>query len=91
VLKKIPGLKLIEMKRSDACCGAGGALRLTRKDLSDIVAKKKGEFIGESNAQAVVTTCPWCQLNIEEGLQNIPEEKRPKVLNLTEILEMAYK
>jgi fumarate reductase (CoM/CoB) subunit B len=86
ILKKIPGLKLVEMENSDACCGAGGGLRLGNPDLSMEIAKTKIPMILESSAQAVVTSCPWCQLNLIDGL----EDKGPEVLNLVELLERTY-
>jgi Fe-S oxidoreductase len=91
VLKAIPGLELVEMEnsRSEArCCGAGGGVfsifkRLAREIGRDVIVND----VLPTGAEALVTTCPTCQLNFSYAVK---WERMPlKVYDLMEIVDMA--
>lgn len=63
VLKKIPGIKLLEMERNKQnawCCGSGGGVRSAFKDLSKFAAHERIEEAKETGANAIVSSCPFC-------------------------------
>ena len=76
LLRRVPGVKLVEMDRIKEyawCCGAGGGVRETNPDFAAWTA---GERLGEAEstgAGALVTACPHC-------VQNLAGSERPQGL-----------
>lgn len=78
ILNNIQGLKLVEMERAKEygfCCGAGGGVRQAYPDFSLATANERIEEARATGAQALVTSCPWCETNflkaVEQGRQKI--------------------
>jgi fumarate reductase (CoM/CoB) subunit B len=88
ILKKIKGLEFVEMEEPDQCCGAGGGVRAGKPEIAEALGKKKAEMIKKLNVDAVVTICPFCQINIDAELKK--EGIDIPVLNILKLLEMAY-
>jgi Fe-S oxidoreductase len=89
VLKKVPGLELVEMEahgKNSLCCGGGGG-RIwmdTPKEerFSDIRLKQANEV----GAQILATSCPYCITNFEESRLNLEFEAVIAVKDITEII-----
>ncbi|WP_018084331.1 (Fe-S)-binding protein [Desulfurispora thermophila] len=88
VLAGIPGLTLIEMTRSDTCCGLAGAFGITHPEISTRILAQKLENIKATGAQAVATGCPSCRQQLASGLARaglaLP------VFHPVELLAMTY-
>jgi fumarate reductase (CoM/CoB) subunit B len=89
ILNMIPGVKFNEMANAAKCCGAGGGVKSAKPEIAMTLAKDRVDEIKETDAEAVISICPFCQRNIqdalnEEGLENI------NVINLIELLQEAY-
>ncbi|MEW6661804.1 MAG: (Fe-S)-binding protein [Bacillota bacterium] len=69
VLGFIPGLRLVEMKEADMCCGGAGSFSITHPELSRQVLKRKINNIMQTGAEAVVTSCPACTMQLTYGLK----------------------
>jgi glycolate oxidase iron-sulfur subunit len=69
VIRKIPGITLVEMRDADRCCGFGGVMRVTHRRHSDAIADRKAATIIETKADAVVTGCPSCRMQIADSLR----------------------
>ncbi|MCU0859644.1 MAG: (Fe-S)-binding protein [Thermoplasmata archaeon] len=70
VLKAIPGLQLIETKaeKEDAqCCGAGGGFKAAFNDMAENVAAERVKYFVDAGAEVIVTSCPFCQVNLNAG------------------------
>jgi fumarate reductase (CoM/CoB) subunit B len=78
----------VEMEEPNQCCGAGGGVRSGKPEIAAALGKKKAEMIKKLNVDAVVTICPFCQINIEAELKK--EGIDIPVLNILKLLEMAY-
>lgn len=89
LLRAIPGLRLVEMKESDSCCGGAGTYAFRHPHLSAQIREKKIDRIRESGADLVATSCPACRLQISWGLKQ-RQMSRP-VLYPTELLLRAYR
>lgn len=89
LIQLIPGIKFVEMEESDRCCGAGGGVRSGRRNISTLLARRKAEFIIKSGADAVVTECPFCSLQIREILNELGYEKI-EVYNVPDLLALSY-
>lgn len=88
ILKKIKGLELVEMEKPNQCCGAGGGVRAGKPEIAAELGKEKAEMIKKLGVDAVVTICPFCQINIDAELKK--EGIDIPVLNILKLLEMAY-
>jgi glycolate oxidase iron-sulfur subunit len=87
LLRSIQGVTLLEMKEPAKCCGGGGSFSLTHAEVSLEVGSWKVQDILSTGAQAVVTACPGCILQIQEvaGRKSAPLQ----VLHLVELLDRA--
>ncbi len=68
VLSMNPGVKIVEMGASDACCGCGGSFTLQHADISAKIGKQKRDNIAATGASVVATGCPACMLQISDML-----------------------
>jgi len=87
LLRRIPGLELVEMAGADACCGGGGALPWQHPDVASGIGRNKIQSIKETRAAVVATGCPWCRRQIEENLGTDPI----RVVHLVEIVAEALR
>jgi Fe-S oxidoreductase len=90
VLKSIPGLKLVEMDRIKEyawCCGAGGGVNETNPEFSLWTANERIKEAELTGATAIVTACPWCIRNFNEGISQ--KGSSLKVYDVIELLEKA--
>ncbi|WP_292609403.1 heterodisulfide reductase-related iron-sulfur binding cluster, partial [Methanobrevibacter sp. UBA188] len=89
IIEMIPGITFNEMKYPCQCCGAGGGIKSGKPEIAMDLAKSKAEMIKETDADAVITICPFCELNIRDGLDAIGCENI-KVMHLLELLTKSY-
>jgi len=89
ILTSIPGLKLLEMKDSDKCCGAGGGVMFGKQNIADVIGAKKVRSITETKTDAATTSCPFCIEQISQSAKNLGMEKFT-VLHIADILSKAY-
>jgi Fe-S oxidoreductase len=71
VLKAIPGVVLIEMTRNEEnafCCGAGGGVPMAFPDFALWTALERIDEARSTNAQAIVSCCPFCESNLEKAI-----------------------
>jgi fumarate reductase (CoM/CoB) subunit B len=87
LLGSIPGLRFMEMRDPDFCCG--GMAASANRDLAEGLALRKAQAILETGAQAVVTSCPTCQEVIDRALRRTG--RSVEVLSLQEILLRAVR
>jgi Fe-S oxidoreductase len=90
ILKKIPGLELIEMYRIKEyafCCGAGGGLRETYPDFAEWTANERLTEAQATGAEALVTACPWCERNFLDSVKKTGRQM--KIFDLVELVEQA--
>lgn len=89
VLKKVPKLSLLEMKRNREnawCCGGGGGTTFVAfPDLSVKIADTRIDEARAVNADIIVTSCPLCLnvLTVAGGKKNL------KVVNLPVLIAEA--
>jgi glycolate oxidase iron-sulfur subunit len=87
LLLSIGNLTLKEMAEPARCCGGGGSFSLANAELSVEIGRWKVKDILATGAQAVVTSCPGCVLQIQEVASR--EKARFQVLHLVEVLDRA--
>ncbi len=87
LLKSIPGVELVEMKQPNRCCGMAGSFNMVYYDLSRKILRHKLDDIEATGADAVVTNCMGCLIQLKDGIHQ--RKMKTKALHLTEILEKA--
>jgi Fe-S oxidoreductase len=90
ILKKIPGIELIEMcriKEYAFCCGAGGGLREAYPDFSQWTANERITEARTTGAEALVTACPWCERNFLDSVKKNGD--KIKILDIVELVRQA--
>jgi Fe-S oxidoreductase len=90
VLKKIPGLELIEMadSREDSlCCGGGGGRIWMETPKSERFADLRVQQAVAAGADVLVTSCPYCITNFEDSRLNLEDSEIIEIRDITEILQ----
>ena len=67
LLRRIPGLSLVELPESDLCCGSAGVYNLQHPDVADRLLDRKVAQIAETGASIVAAGNPGCVLQIAKG------------------------
>ena len=88
IIESIPDLKFEEMARNRFnawCCGAGGGVKSAFKDLANFAALERIKEAKETtNANFIVSACPFCYLNLKENSENNNSEI--DILDITELI-----
>jgi len=89
ILKAIPGIELIERRASrehTICCGAGGGMRLfANGSLATAIGTEAVREAQRAGAQAIVSACPFCELNLTAASQGLREP-----LPVYDIVDLVY-
>jgi glycolate oxidase iron-sulfur subunit len=67
MLRKIPGLRLLELPEGDLCCGSAGIYNLLEPEMAEALVTRKIARIVETGARVVATGNPGCMLQIANG------------------------
>ena len=65
LLREVNGLKLIEMARSEECCGFGGTFAAKFSDISAAMGNSKAESVAATSAEFVTAIDPSCLLHLQ--------------------------
>ena len=89
VLDAIPGLKRVEMKRCrdrSFCCGGGGLMLFYEPKEEQRMGVKRVQMAAEAGANILVTACPFCMVNIEDGIKVAGMEGKMNAIDLAELV-----
>ncbi len=90
VLKAIPGVTLVEMRRNHEhafCCGGGGNLETFSPEVSAAIAQERVREALETGAEALVTACPQCQRTLKGAVR--AAGARLRVMDVAELVWRA--
>lgn len=87
LLAAVPGLRLIEMARADACCGSAGIYNVVHAKIASRLLAEKSEAAAETGAEWIVTANPGCLLQLRAGVRRSGSGQR--VLHVIELLDEA--
>lgn len=84
LLSNVKGLKLIEMKDSDVCCGFGGTFSVKFEPISTAMGQQKVQNAMDTGAEYIVSTEASCLMHLEGyiGKHNLPV----KTIHIVDIL-----
>ena len=69
MLRRIPGLRLVELADSDLCCGSAGIYNILEPEMAGRLAEMKVESIVETGATPGATGHTGCLMQIAAGLR----------------------
>lgn len=87
VIQSVENVTLVEMKtnrRYAHCCGSGGGVKGSFGDLANDVAGDRIREAEDTEADVLVTACPFCHKGLEDGVKHI--ESVLPVVDLPEFL-----
>ncbi|HYM91253.1 MAG TPA: heterodisulfide reductase-related iron-sulfur binding cluster, partial [bacterium] len=88
LLRRVPGLEMVEAKRREACCGSAGLYSLIHPEVSGRLADLLVEDLCAANPDLIVTSNPGCLLQVRWGLARAGEG-RIRVAHVMEVLDRA--
>lgn len=92
LLKRIPGLELIEMPDAldeSLCCGGGGGriwMETPKGERFSDLRLMQAVAVG---ADVLSTACPYCITNFEDSRLALKEHTAPQIKDITEIIQAA--
>jgi glycolate oxidase iron-sulfur subunit len=89
ILQSLEGLRFVEMPDADRCCGLGGSFSITHYDVSRKIADHKVDGIAACGAEAVVTACPGCMIQLRDALSR--RKLAAEVLHIGELFTIRPK
>lgn len=89
LIRKIPGVELIEMKHPDRCCGGAGSFSLMYYDISLGILEKKMNDAKATGADYIMTGCSGCRMQLIDGIARFNADAG--ILHPIQALDMAYK
>lgn len=92
ILKAIPGVNLVEMKRNredGMCCGAGGGLMWMEEDTGHRINVARTEQAMEVSPGIISSGCPYCLTMLSDGTKAIEVEDKVGTYDIAELLEKS--
>src|SRR5262245_32636803 len=89
LLKKVPGLKLVDLPESELCCGAAGTYNLTEPEMAERLGKRKLDNIRSTGASVVITANAGCLLQIAREARMRGEPL--KIVHPMDVLDLSYR
>jgi Fe-S oxidoreductase len=90
VLDAIPGLTRVEMDKSgdrSFCCGGGGLMLFYEPSEQERMGVLRVRMAAEAGANVIVSACPYCLVNIEDGIKVAGLEGQLEAIDLAELVE----
>jgi len=89
VLKKVPGLELVEMsgsRENSLCCGGGGGRVWAETPKNERFSDLRVAQAKEVGADVLATSCPYCITNFEESRLALEDDGALEVKDITEVI-----
>jgi Fe-S oxidoreductase len=90
LLRKIPGLTLVEMpasRNNSPCCGGGGGRVWMETQKGERFSDLRIEEARAVGAEALVTACPYCITMFEDSRLTLGLQDDIQILDVTEIIQ----
>ncbi|HEY55273.1 MAG TPA: (Fe-S)-binding protein [Dehalococcoidia bacterium] len=92
VLKKVPGLELVEMadsRENSLCCGGGGGRIWMETKKGERLSDLRLQQAIDAGAEVLVTACPYCIINFKDSQLTLEDSKVIEIKDITEIIQEA--
>lgn len=88
LLKAVPGLEIVDMADSDACCGSAGIYNVAQPELAEQILQRKIDNVENTGAEMLVTANPGCMLQLADGIQR--RGLACEVIHMATLFSRAY-
>lgn len=88
LLRGVSGVDFREAAEADLCCGGAGTFALRERELSLRILDRKIDSFARTDAEALVTACPSCLLQLSYGVRRRGLAMR--VLHTVQVLDHGY-
>ena len=88
LLRRLPGIELVELTNADWCCGSAGVYNLTHPEMADAQLERKLDSIARVMPEVVVASNPGCLLHMERGAR--ARGMNTRMVHLAEVLGLAW-
>ena len=89
LLQAIPGVKLVNLKEADWCCGSAGIYNITNQEMSNTLLQRKMDNIAATGATMIATGNPGCMMQIALGARE--RGMSLDVVHPIQLLDEAYR
>lgn len=89
LLKAIPGLKLVDLKESEWCCGSAGVYNITNQEMGAELLERKMKNVAATGASIIATGNPGCMMQIAMGARQRGLDI--DVMHPIQLLDEAYR
>lgn len=89
VLRRIPGLELIDIPEGAICCGSAGIYNLVEPGPAAELGRRKVQNVLSCDAQALVSSNPGCLLQIGSGLKQSGHDL--PTMHMVELLDASIR
>lgn len=89
ILRRIPGIELVELPEASWCCGSAGIYNITQPEQAGKLQLRKMDNIAKTGCSLVATANPGCHLQLENGFKLTGESGQ--VRHPASILAEAYR
>ena len=87
LLRRIPGLEVVEIAGGDRCCGAAGLYNVTEPEMSGALRSQKAEAVAATGATIVASANPGCTMQLVAGLRELGVDA--EVVHPVQLLDRA--
>jgi glycolate oxidase iron-sulfur subunit len=88
LLRRIPGLDVVELPHADQCCGSAGVYNITQVTTANAILDAKMTSIAATQADVIVTSNTGCYLQLLAGVRRAG--LKAQVRHVVEMLEQSY-
>jgi glycolate oxidase iron-sulfur subunit len=88
LLRRIPGLDLVEMEGADRCCGSAGIYNIVQPEYSRRILDEKMQAVVRTGADLLVAPNPGCLLQLAAGIRAQGLAIEP--CHVVDLLDRAY-
>ena len=88
LLRRIPGLEVVDIADGDRCCGAAGLYNVTQPEMSGELRRQKSEAVAATGATIVASANPGCTMQLVTGLRDLGVQA--EVVHPVQLLDRAY-
>jgi Fe-S oxidoreductase len=76
-------------KENSYCCGGGGGMMWTRELFGERPSTNRAKQARDLEPDIVATSCPFCLINLEDGMKVIGMDDRIQVKDILELVSEA--
>ena len=88
LLRRLPGIELVDLPNSDWCCGSAGVYNLAHPAMANAQLAQKVDSIAAVAPEVVVASNPGCAMHMARGAAE--RGLQVQIVHLVELLARAY-